>query len=208
MLSWVQRFFFPDKPLRSDGNAKASAPHPENQNQGAISPAKRIDQLYVLPDDGEDFDVAACERLLQSIASQGAVYVPDVCGNVFASLEEFFEGNRSRYSIAANVDLDLKYESIFGWYDLLKSVRDTEGVSDVFVAISMIEPYEDGRIGLWPYSDSLWVYSSLNLEDIRSLLSPLQPDMIASEFEGDSIPNLHPPFAVKPGERAYWVWWD
>jgi hypothetical protein len=63
----------------------------------------KLSELYVEPDGPpDDFDRASCERLLRKIAELGAKDIGDL-SNIAVSLEDFFEGNRSKHSIAANV---------------------------------------------------------------------------------------------------------
>ena len=168
----------------------------------------RIDQLYVEPGENEDFDRGACERLLVAIAGRGAETVDDVLNyRIAVSLEEFFDGNRCKHSIAANVQL-ARYDTAESWYELLKQIRAREGVEDVVVGISMIEPYEDGRVRIWPYSDTIWIYSELDRDTVASLVAPLEPDEVRDASLNDPNWDLNPPFAARNGVRPYWVWWD
>jgi hypothetical protein len=166
-----------------------------------------FNQLYVEPNDTEDFEKEACQRLLDTIARAGASNVDDV-NNITVSLEDFFNGNHCKHSIAANVEPAPPYDTANSWFQLLKKVRATEGVYDVLVAISMIEPYDDGRVGTWPYSDTIWIYSSLDRDTVASLVAPLEPDEVRDASLNDPCWDLTPPVRPCDGVRPYWVWWD
>lgn len=133
-----------------------------------------LDALYVEPDDTEDFDRDECKRLIAKIAEGGAKNVEEL-DNIAVSLEDFFVGNRCKHSIAANVEPSPPYDTAESWYELLKTIRKSDGIQDVVVEISAIEPYEDGRIGMWPYSNTIWIYSTLDRETIASLVAPWNP---------------------------------
>lgn len=169
------------------------------------STVSAISGLRVEPDPREDFDADACRRLLSSIAEAGITDINDL-QNVTVSLEDFFVGNRTKHSIAANVEPPPPHDTAAGWFELLKSVRETEGIHDVRVAITMIEPYADGRVGMWPYSDTVWINASLGREEVAQRVEPLQPDEVGA-LAADAPPPLTPKQAA-PGTTWYVVWWD
>jgi len=204
-LNWLRKLL-----SKSDLADSRSANSGHTDLPGAAQPdykPLRIDDLFVEPDDIEDFDREVCERLIAKIAASGATTVDDV-HNIAVSLEDFFDGNRCRHSIAANADPQPPYDTAGAWYQLLKRIRYTDGVHDVLVAISMIEPYEGGRVGIWPYSDTIWIYSSLDRDAVASLVAPIDPDEVRDASVNDSNWELTPPVAPTDGVRPYWVWWD
>jgi hypothetical protein len=168
-----------------------------------------LQQLYVQPDECEDFDAAACERLIATIAKAGVTTVDDVSvRRVAVSLEDFFEGNRCKHSIAANVTPSPPYDTAESWYGLLKTIRDTKGVNDVVVEISMIEPYEDGRVAMWPYADTIWIYSSLARDAVAALVAPLEPGEVGDASTAEPGWSLKPPYPASDDVKPFWVWWD
>jgi hypothetical protein len=164
-----------------------------------------ISELYVQPDD-DDFDAEACMRLINIIAEAGAATVDDV-KNITVSVEDFFDGNRSEHSIAANVTPP-DFDTAKAWSELLLAIRSTDGVHDILVEINGLEPYEDGRIGSWPYSDTIWIYSSLERDAVAALISPLDPDEVLDASLNDPSYDLSPPYASSDGIKPYCVWWD
>lgn len=207
MVNWLRRLFSATaEDLREVGADRAGA---VSSSSGENRTPLRIDQLYVEPDKTDDFDRDACQRLLAGIATRGAETVEDVLHHrIVVSLEEFFEGNRCKHSIAANVDPSPPYDTAESWYELLKQIRAREDVEDVVVEISMVEPYADGRVGTWPCSDTIWIYSELDRDTIASLVAPLEPDEVRDASVNDPPWDLKPPFAARNGMRPYWVWWD
>lgn len=165
--------------------------------------------VTVQPDDGEDFESAACERLLAAIQSAGATDVLQM-DRIAVSLEDFFEGNRCKHSLAANVLPPAPYDTLESWYKVLKTLRQQAGVRQVLVGITMIEPYEDGRLGAWPYSDQVWVYTAgtVTPDMITSALAPLEPDEITLTTDQPDEWCERWPGVPQRGELIYSVWWD
>lgn len=169
-----------------------------------------LDQLKVVPGDREDFDAESCLRLLRAIVERRATTVNELLKKpVVVPLEYFFEGNRCKHSIAANVLPQRPFDTAEAWYNHLKHVHAQPGVQDVLVEISQVEPYEDGTLRMWPYSDRIWVYASLGQDAVAELLAPLEPDEMgnAASSEDDGW-NLTPPMPAPEGVFPYWAWWD
>ena len=182
--------------------------HPANGEHPPIEDTRLAD-LHVSPDDGEDFDAARCEQLLNTLTTSGATTVGDVLRlGVRVTLEQFFAGNRCKHSIAANVCPDPPFDTSASWFDHLKSVRDHPQVQDVLVQIYMVEPYEDRSVRMWPYADTIWVYADLSQSDLASLLAPLDPDEVRDASVADPDWNIEPPTDVPSGSKPFWVWWD
>ncbi|MCH5378197.1 MAG: hypothetical protein JJ992_29935, partial [Planctomycetes bacterium] len=172
-----------------------------------IRPLKFAD-LHVQPDEPAKFEAASCELLLAKIESLGAKHIDDL-QNIAVSLEDFFEGNHCKPSIAANVDPPPPFDTIESWYEQLRAIRSREDVQNVVVAISMIEPYEDGRVGMWPYADTIWICSALDREAVAELVKPLDPDAVDDLSDvNDPEWSVKPPFSAPDGFRSYRVWWD
>jgi hypothetical protein len=201
MFDWLRKLLSKSTTPDSGGNAS----HPESPAQD-YTPMP-LSQLFVEPDDPADFDRESCEQLIRKMAESGAVTVDDV-HNIPVGLEDFFDGNQCRYSIAANAEPAPPYDTASAWYEILKRIRDTDGVENVLVSISMIEPYQGGRVGMWPYSDTIWIYSSLDRDAIASLLTPICPDEVRDASLNDANWELKPPMSAADGVRPYWVWWD
>lgn len=200
MWNWLRTRFrrniVPNAELQRDTSAVPSQYRP-----------RPFSELYVELDAHEDCDAEACRKLLHKIESLGAKITDDL-SSIAVTLEDFFEGNRTKHSIAANVIPPAPYDTALGWYEHLKGIRRMTGVADVLVSIYMIEPHSDGRIGSWPYADTVWIYSSLPESDIKQLVAPLDPDEVQVGCVNDAEFYLRPPCPPAPGSKAYLVWWD
>ena len=64
------------------------------------------------------------------------------------------------------------------------------------------------RFGMWPYSDTIWLYSSFDRDGIASMVAPIEPDDVRDASVDDPNWDLTPPVAPTDGVRPYWVWWD
>ncbi len=203
MWHWLRQLFSSGPAAtRSAERGPAASPLPLDESRRPLL----LNQLYVQPDDGEDFDKEACERLIATISTAGSHSVDDA--NVFVTLEDFFVGNRCKHSIAANVVTPAPYDTAQSWFELLKQIRATSGIHGVTIEIIMIEPYADGRVGMWPYADTIWIHSSLDQAAVAALVAPLEPDEVcdASDDEFDRGPQ--PPFPATVQARPYRIWWD
>lgn len=204
MLNWLRKLI--SKTGAKEYPVEAASADFQGEGEPGYTPL-RIDQLFVQPDESEDFDREACERLLVKLSQLGATTVDEVY-NICVELEDFFDGNRCKHSIAANVAPHPPYDTAAAWYEHLKQIRDLDGIEKVLVAIYMVEPYEDGRVGMWPYADTIWIYSSLNRDAVASLVSPIDPDEVRDASLNDDNYDLKPPLPHTDLVRPYWVWWD
>ncbi len=194
MLNWFQKKLF-----------KTSNEQLKTESINDIF-SKPLTSLTVKPDNDES-DADACSRLLQLIEETGVKTLNDA-NHIPISIEDFFHGNRAKHSIAANCEPPPPFDNITAWYEHLKFIRSNENVHDVFVEILMIEPDEDGSLRIWPYSDTVWIYSSLDISVITDLLLPLEPDEIRDSSVKDGNWSANPPIPVPEGIKPYCIWWD
>ena len=114
------------------------------------------------------------------------------------SLENFFEGNTDLGSIGCNL---MEHPGIETFYSVLKAIRDREDVQDVLVEISDIDiEYAD-----WVFSETIYVLTSADKEEVFEWLKPLQPD---EPFEGWSAGKPSAAPEPKAGMKVIGVWWD
>src|SRR5204862_5889798 len=85
------------------------------------------------------------------------------------TLEEFVEGNDDSGSIGCNLVPTL---SPANFYRILKEIRSRKDVQDVFVEIRDMEDTE----GIWPFSDTVFVLTSADPEELKKWLKTLSPD--------------------------------
>lgn len=132
------------------------------------------------------------ERLLAEIATQrirgGEIAVP---------LDLFFTGNDDRGSIGCN--LADEQPPIAEFYKTLAALRDKPEVQEVWVRIYDVD---DDR---WPYTDTVYVISSLPQSDIEDALRHLRFDEVLSDWMYGKPTSAPEP---KQGFVPYSVWWD
>jgi hypothetical protein len=113
------------------------------------------------------------------------------------TLEEFFEGNDDYGSIGCNLRGSVQpYE----FYEVFKKLRARVEVSQVRVQITS---WDDPAF--WPFSDRVWVITSLARQDIQQCLGKrLHGDAIRVGWPEYPIEKLE----VPTGMRPLGVWWD
>lgn len=141
------------------------------------------------------------EELIKKVAPllQSGDILPVVC------LEEFFEGNHDRHSIATNLD-DEHHPGTSTIYKLLQSIRERSDVQDVLIEVQDAPyPDEPGAEDEWPTSNALFVLTSAPLEVVEGLLEPLHPDLV---HEGWNVRDGVKTPLLREGIRPVRVWWD
>jgi hypothetical protein len=113
------------------------------------------------------------------------------------TLEEFFEGNDEYGSIGCNLpDCPMPRE----FYEVFKEIRRGPCVADVRVEI---RSWDDP--GDWPFSDTIWVITSLGWHDIQQCLGRrLHADAIRVGWPDYPIEAVEVPTGTQP----IGVWWD
>lgn len=131
------------------------------------------------------------EKLIEKINSLGFP------GNeIVVTIDEFFEGNNDPGSIGVNIYPNQPTPNDF--YNKFKELKALNTIDDIYVRISDLE-------GEWPYTDTVYVITTLNKDELAKLLSPLQPDEI---YKGWMYKKpINAPKVLK-GFSVYSVWWD
>jgi hypothetical protein len=114
------------------------------------------------------------------------------------TLEEFFEGNDDHGSIGCNL-IDSIHPREF--FEVFRRLRDRPDVADVLVEIRSWDDPAD-----WPFTDTVWVITSLTPEVVQQQLGErLQPDEVTLGW-----PSCYPveSIDVPPAMHPIRVWWD
>ena len=138
-------------------------------------------------------DKGARSRLLAEIAQQ-----QKSGSEIAVSLDLFFDGNNDLGSIGCNLGED--QPSIREFYRTLAALRDKSEVQDVLVRI--VDADDDSS---WPYTDTVYVISSLPQSEIETALRSLSFDEVTPEWLYGKPLSAPEPF---DGFTAYSVWWD
>src|SRR5277367_246863 len=106
-------------------------------------------------------DMEARGRLMSEILSQQAGG-----GEIAVPLDMFFAGNDDRGSIGPN--LGNRQPAIAEFHGALSSLRERPEVQDIWVRICAADDEES-----WPYTDTVYVVSSLPKHEIEAALKNL-----------------------------------
>ena len=138
-------------------------------------------------------DVRARGRLMAEIAAQKTVG-----GEIAVPLDLFFTGNDDPGSIGCN--LGPQQPAIRDFYAAFSSLRERPEVQDIWVRI-----YDADDENCWPFSDTVYVISSLSQAEIKAALSSLKFDEVSSGWMYGKPVSAPVP---KSGFKPYSVWWD
>lgn len=137
------------------------------------------------------------QKRLALIERVKKIGLPDQSGLPLVTLEDFFEGNDDLGSIGCNL---MEHPGIPFFYDQLKTIRDRENVSHVLVGIYEVEESDET---MWPFSETVYVTTSEDPENVFEWFSPLQPDSVGPDITGaKNLPE------IPDGHEVCVAWWD
>lgn len=121
------------------------------------------------------------------------------------SLEDFFEGNEDRYSIATNLG-DTKHPGIPAIHKVLESIRARSDVQDVLLEVQDC-PFPDQAQDSdeWPTSNTFFILTAASLDVVKDLVRPLHTDLV---HEGWNVQGRVKTPSLDQGMRPVRVWWD
>jgi hypothetical protein len=140
-----------------------------------------------------DMDMKARSRLAAEIARQ-----QNSGGEIAVPLELFFEGNDDQGSIGCN--LGDNQPSIAAFHQTLAALQSKPEVQEVWVRIA-----DSNDEDTWPYTDTVYVISSLQQNEIENALAELRFDEVTLGWMHGK-PNSAP--EPKAGFVSFSVWWD
>jgi hypothetical protein len=136
-----------------------------------------------------EFDLSKRTRLIAEYAHKPAPQIMPV--------EKFFDGNNDPGSIGCNL-VNHPGIDVFG-HTLMGLVRRGD-VDAVYAQISELDPGE----GSWPFTDTIFVVGTIEVDDLRSLLAPLKPDEVGPG-ENFKVPEI---ITQKHRDPVLAAWWD
>lgn len=138
-------------------------------------------------------DRHARDLLISEIAKQKTVG-----GEIAVPLDLFFAGNNDKGSIGCNLgDSQPPIQEFYRTFQLLRERRE---VQDIWVRISDAEDVDS-----WPYTDTVYVISSLPRGEIEMAVRDLGFDEVSAEWMYGKPRSAPEPL---PGFTPYSVWWD
>lgn len=108
------------------------------------------------------------------------------------SVKDFFEGNYVEGSFATNActnEFDVRE-----FYDVFKEIEKKENVKEVYIEICDIDIEEE-----WPYSDTAFVVTTADEEEIKDWFKDAFPSEIDEHVSIKKLEN---------GYKLYCLWWD
>jgi len=134
-------------------------------------------------------DPSKCNALKTELAAQREPQIVDI--------ERFFDGNDDLGSIGCNL---IEHPGMDLFRNVLTGLLRRPDVQAVYAQISELDPGED----YWPFTDTILVAGDIPVEDLRNVVSVLDPDEVgaASEF------GVSPATGQKHGAPVLAVWWD
>jgi hypothetical protein len=134
-------------------------------------------------------DLSKCKALKTRLG-------PDQYGQL-VPIAEFFDGNDDLGSIGCNLD---PHPGVDAFRDVLTGLLRRPDVEAVYAQISELDPGQES----WPFTDTVLVAGRISANDLRSVVSSLQPDEV-----GDSTQfGVSPSIAEPQGSPVLVVWWD
>lgn len=107
-------------------------------------------------------------------------------------IEDFFEGNHVQGSFAANACSD--EIDVEEFYKIFKDIKNKENVKELYIEICDVDIEEE-----WPYSDTAFIVTSANEEEINNWFGDVCPSEINEHV---SLKEL------EDGYKLYCLWWD
>ena len=115
---------------------------------------------------------------------------------VLVTRHQFFDGNDDLGSLGCNLS---EHPGLETFDSVFRSIEALPEVSGVFFPISELLDEE----GMFPYTDTAIIVTSLSPRAFEQLLAPLQPDEIHSHSEKFANPPIIP-----PKHHLICAWWD
>jgi hypothetical protein len=139
-------------------------------------------------------DVARRNQLLQKLQGRS---VGGLGPGPTVSLEDFFQGNDDLGSIGCNL---ISHPGVDVFHRTLATIRARPDVQDILVEIrDLVDEHS------WPFSDTVFVLTSMHRDELANLVTKLQPDEVG-QFPPGRIPSDLP--ALKPEMQTLGLWWD
>ena len=113
------------------------------------------------------------------------------------SLDEFFDGNHDYGSIGCNLS---DHPGPQAFRVTLQKLREHRDVQDVLIELHGFEDESSS-----PFSEVVYIITSLPVEAVADQVANLQPDEVGEGFyttEPEGLPHL------RPGFRVVRLWWD
>jgi hypothetical protein len=136
------------------------------------------------------------KQIVSLIRNHG--YVENQNPTVLVTRNQFFDGNDDPGSIGCN--LYPEHPGIDTFNSVFQAIEVLPGVAGVYLPIRELLDEE----GMWPYTDTALIVTTLPPDAFKTLLAPLQPD----EVEVARPETFLNPVELPSGHKFVSVWWD
>jgi hypothetical protein len=134
-------------------------------------------------------DITKRNKLIEDLSTQPSPAV--------VPIERFFDGNDDVGSIGCNLP---DHPGIEIFKAILVTLGRRGDVEAVYAQIAELDPGPDS----WPFTDTIFVAGTIELDDFKALLKPLQPDEVG-RGEHFSVPTV---ITDKHKTPVLVAWWD
>jgi hypothetical protein len=134
-------------------------------------------------------DITKRNQLVEELTKQTAPQL--------VAIEKFFDGNDDAASIGCNL---AEHPGIAYFKTVLTTVDRRGDVEAVYAQIAEVDPGD----WHWPFTDTIFVVGTIELDELKKILEPLQPDEVA-RGKHFGIPAS---IAAKHKGPVLAAWWD
>ncbi len=139
------------------------------------------------------FDKDKREKLVEKINQLGDMN--DFNHVILVSIDDFFDGNGDDYSMGCNL---MEHPGIDVFYRTLKEFSEHSEVEDVYVDIYDLDE------GEWPFSETVYFATTLEVEYVKEKLSILEFSDIWVVDSKEVLENVK----LTDGYKLIGIWWD
>jgi hypothetical protein len=134
-------------------------------------------------------DITKRNQLVEQLAKEPAPQV--------VPIDRFFDGNDDVASIGCNLT---QHPGIHNFKAVLTSLAHRGNVDAVYAQIAEVDPGD----WHWPFTDTIFVVGRIELDELKKLLEPLQPDEVGPG-KNFGIPAS---ITAKHKGPVLAAWWD
>jgi hypothetical protein len=134
-------------------------------------------------------DITKRNQLVEELTKQPAPQV--------IPIERFFDGNDDAASIGCNL---ADHPGISYFKAVLTTVAHRGDVDAVYAQIAEVDPGD----WHWPFTDTVFVAGTIELDELKRILEPLRPDEVA---HGKHF-GIPAPITKKHKGPVLAAWWD
>lgn len=130
-------------------------------------------------------DLSKRSRLIEELSKQAEPQL--------VPITQFLDGNDDVGSIGCNL---LEHPGIEAFRKVFAELATCPDVKAIYAQIAELDPGDD----CWPFSDTVFVVGSISADELKKILSPLEPDEVGTAQDFGAPESI--------AEHALAAWWD